>query len=147
MLVSTAPESERYPMVPAVGGALGGLELRDDLHGANLGRTGDRAAGECRSQQVHGVVLRRELAHHGGDEVVDRGVVLDGRTARHATVPRGTTRDRSFRRRSTIHHVLGPVLVTLHERARELPRRARGEPPGTRALDGPRLDSATWVHP
>src|SRR5438046_7654947 len=29
----------------AVGGALGRLELRDALHRANLGRTGDRAAG------------------------------------------------------------------------------------------------------
>src|SRR5437879_2544560 len=60
------------------------LELGEALHRSHCGGGGDGPAGERRAHQVQRIVLRGELAHHGGDEVVHRLVVLEREQLGHA---------------------------------------------------------------
>src|SRR5439155_27388028 len=61
----------------AVGAAADGLELVDDLHGADLWRAGDAAAGESCSEKIR----QRDVApQHTFDRrgaVIDRSMLLD----------------------------------------------------------------------
>ena len=61
----------------AVDAAAGGLELFDDLHGADFGRAGEGAGGEAGAQGVDGAEVRAELALDGADQVHDVAVALD----------------------------------------------------------------------
>src|SRR3954467_13048078 len=61
----------------AVAAALDGLELVDDLHGADLGRAGQRAGGQHRTQRVHRADALAQGPGDGADDVHDRRVDLD----------------------------------------------------------------------
>src|SRR5690606_1786912 len=60
-----------------VGVAGDGLQLGDDLHGADLRRAGDAAAGMESAEGVEAVAIRREFAADGGDEVMHGGVAFE----------------------------------------------------------------------
>src|SRR6266436_2505032 len=87
-----------------------------------------------------------ELAHHGGDEVVDRGVVLFPEHPRHAHRPRPTHARQVVPEEVHDHHVLGPVLVALYQGAGQRRVVLGGEPARTGSLDGPGLDPAVRLH-
>ena len=61
----------------AVSAAAGGLELLDDLHGADLGRAGERAGREAGAEGVDGGEVGTELALDRADDVHDVRVALD----------------------------------------------------------------------
>ncbi len=77
----------------AVGVASLGLQLLDDLHGADLGRTCDGAARETGAQQIDSLPAIIELAMNGGDQMVHcrkglyRKEVRDADRARSAHPP------------------------------------------------------------
>src|SRR5687767_9900791 len=60
-----------------------GLQLVDDLHGADLRRPRQGAGGEGRDQRVERVLAVRELADHGALDVHDVAITLDGHELRH----------------------------------------------------------------
>src|SRR2546430_7927309 len=62
-LSRSAPADAPIADRAAVHGALGRLELGDDLHCPHLGCSRDRPAGERRAHEVRRVVLRSELTH------------------------------------------------------------------------------------
>ena len=119
------------------------LQLGDDLHGPDLGRAGDRAAGKGRAEQVDGVGAgrraRRRRSRPGGGP----SDAAPARTApAPARVPGRQTRERSLRSRSTI--------ITFSARSLSLSASARPSaascigprPAGPGALDRPGLDVA-----
>src|SRR6185437_3531325 len=55
----------------AVDAAAGRLELFDDLHGANLGRAGERARGEAGAQSVDGCKVGFERSFERADQMHD----------------------------------------------------------------------------
>ena len=60
-----------------------GLQLVDDLHGADLRRAGDRAAGEHGADDVVRPGAGPEPAFHRGDQVVHLGERLDAQGVAH----------------------------------------------------------------
>ncbi len=56
MLVSIAAVEADIADAAAIGAAARGLQLGDDLHGPDLRRPGDGAAGKGGAQQIDGVV-------------------------------------------------------------------------------------------
>ncbi len=56
MELSISPRTSRIQQRAAVQAASGGFQFVDDLHGANLRRAGDGAAGEAAGDQVQGVL-------------------------------------------------------------------------------------------
>ena len=60
------------------------LELVDDLHGAQLRRTADRAGRECGTQDVHGCVMRGDFTDDTAHHVGDVGEPFDRHQFRHA---------------------------------------------------------------
>ena len=79
------------------------LELVDDLHGADLRRAGDRAAGKARRHADRAHRVRASVAAHDGDEMMHGGVAFEPAEHRHLTpCPAAQTREKSFRIRSTI---------------------------------------------
>ena len=61
----------------------GRLDLLDDLHRPQLGRSGHRAGREQRAQRAHGADVVAEPAAHRRDELVHRRVGLDLHQRRH----------------------------------------------------------------
>src|ERR1035438_8604985 len=67
----------------AVDTAARGLQLLDDLHGADLGRAGERAGGEAGAEGVNGGEFGPEAAFERADQVHDVGVTLDEHQVLH----------------------------------------------------------------
>src|SRR6185437_14624476 len=59
-----------------VNAAAGGLELFDDLHGANLGSAAERACGKAGGEGIERVHAGAQFAFERGDDVHDVGVSL-----------------------------------------------------------------------
>src|SRR5260370_27746459 len=60
-----------------VDAATRGFELVDDLHGANLGRTGDCPRGEAGSESIEAIDVGAKPAAEGGDQMHNVGIALD----------------------------------------------------------------------
>src|SRR5439155_26509829 len=73
---------------PAIDAAPDGLELLDDLHGADLRRAGERAGGKGGAEGVEAVAPGRQLAADGRDEVYHVRVALDPEALRDLDAPR-----------------------------------------------------------
>src|SRR6185437_1435627 len=59
-----------------VNAAAGGLELFDDLHGANLGSAAERACGKAGGEGIESVHASAQLAFERRDDVHDMGVTF-----------------------------------------------------------------------
>jgi hypothetical protein len=100
MQMSMSPPGGEVADAAAVDAALLGLELVDDLHGADLGRAGDGAGGEAGEERGEGVVVLRELALDVRDDVHDVGVALDHELLGRRDRADAATRPTSLRPRS-----------------------------------------------
>src|SRR5438874_13131513 len=67
----TGPAASEIADGARVEAATGRLELVDQLHGADLGRAGDRTAGEQRADHVDRARVGPEAARDGRDQVMD----------------------------------------------------------------------------
>ena len=109
------------PDRPAIGPARIALHLREQLHRPDLGRAGDRAAGEQRAHQVHRALARAEPRAHGRDHLVHGRIGLD-REGRIDMDRAGLGHARQVvPHQVDDHQVLGAVL---HGRGQLLHRRA-----------------------
>ncbi|NJD29241.1 MAG: hypothetical protein FIA92_13210, partial [Chloroflexi bacterium] len=97
------------------------LEALEDLHGADLGRAGDRAAGEGCRQEVECVATRFEAAGDGADEVLDGGRSFEPAEPRHANAARPADPPEVVAQDVDDHDVLGPILGAAEQLAREAP--------------------------
>ena len=116
------------------------FQFADDLHGANLGRTGDRAARKQRAQHVLEPHVGPQLGDDAGRHLVHRAVGLDREQVGHLDAADPATRLRSLRRRSTIIRFSARCFSST---ASQVLRRSssRGvRPARRRALHRPRRD-------
>ena len=145
MLVCIAPSGPIQPMRARVRPAPHGLETLEDLHRADLGSAGDRAAGERGRKEVEGVTALLEDPGHGRDEVLDRGRSLEAAEARDANGARPADPSEVVAQDVDDHHVLGAVLGAGQQLARERPVRGGVAPARAGALDRIGLDDAVRV--
>ncbi len=129
---------------PRVRPALHGLELVDDLHGADLGCAADRARRERRAQHVDRVAAVREVAGHLAREVHHVGVTLERHQLFHALRPELHDPADVVAGEVDEHHVLGPLLRVLGELRRHAPVVLLGAAAparaGDRAADDPAVE-------
>ena len=94
----------------AVGAALHGLDLVDDLHGADLGGARQRACGQRGAHRVHGADALAQRARHRRDDVHDVGVGLHGHELVHVHRAVLAHAPEVVAAEVHEHHVLGPLL-------------------------------------
>ena len=80
------------------------------LHRPHLGRAGQGAGRERRDEHVEAVLVRADVADHGGLQVHDVAVALDLHELDHLDVPGSQTRPQVVAAEVDEHHVLGPLL-------------------------------------
>ena len=95
----------------AVRPATEALELRDELHRADLRRAADRSGREARSQDVEGRHLGPHLADHLGDEVGDMREPLDLHAARDVDGAGAAHARQVVAPEIDEHHMLRAVLL------------------------------------
>ena len=98
------------------------------------------------AHQVERVVPGRQLAHHRGDEVMHRRVMLEREQFRHAHGARAADARQIVAHQIDDHQVLGAVLGALRQRLAEQAIVFGAEAARHRALDRPRLDMTILVH-
>jgi hypothetical protein len=100
----------------AIGPARVALELGDQLHRADLGRPGDRAAGEDRADQVGSAQAFAQPSANGRGHLVDRRVALDGKGPLDSHAAGLGDAAEVVTHQVDDHQVLGAVLDAFDER-------------------------------
>src|SRR5215213_1227757 len=109
------PREVEVPDAPGVRPAPVPLQVVDDLHGPDLGRTRHRARREARRQHVEGRHPLRQLADHVRDQVHHVGVPLDPHELVHPDGPGAADPAEVVAGQVDQHHVLGPLLLVRLE--------------------------------
>ncbi len=123
------------------------LQLRDDLHRADLGGAGDGPAGKGGAHQVHRIGPRLQRSHHGRHQVVHRRVVLQREQLGHPHRPRPAHPAQVVPQQVHDHDVLGPVLLALRQRASQRGIVHGNQPARPGSLDRPGLHLPVAVEP
>lgn len=105
-LVADADVSERT----AVRATDGGLELRDDLHGANFGDAGHRTAGERVAQEMKRAHVGAECPFDYGDEMLHPGILLERTKLRDTDAAGLACAGEIVTQEVDDHYVLGAVF-------------------------------------
>jgi len=115
------------------------LEFFDDLHRAQLRRTGDRASGKAGAQQVDRIMPLGQIAGHLAHQVVDMGEALDLEQSGYPDAAHLAATTQVVTQQIDDHHILGAILGTGGERRSRCGVVPRIERPRSRALDRTRL--------
>lgn len=99
----------------AVEAAPGRLELIDDLHGADLRRTGDGAAGETAGDQVQRILARCKLGGDATDQVMHVGIALQGEQLRYFHRTDAAAAAQIVAQQIDDHQVLGSILAARQQ--------------------------------
>src|SRR5450759_4412543 len=126
----------------AIHASTGRLELPDDLHRAQLGRAGDRAARKAAAQQIERVAALPQPAGHRADQVMHRGEALDLEQLRHLDRAQFAVLRQVVAQQIDDHHVLGAVILARAQRLGEISVEPRMTGTRPRALDRLGLDVA-----
>src|SRR6185437_15230879 len=121
----------------AVGAAAGGFELLDDLHGADLGRTGEGAGGKTGGQGVEAVAAGAEQGADIGDQVLDVGVLLDAHQRGDGDGTDGGNAADVVAAEIHEHDMLSALFLVGEELAGEFGVEGFGGAAGAGASDGP----------
>jgi len=95
--------------------AAGVLQLLDDLHGADLRGTGDRARGEGGLEHVEHVLSRSQIAPHAGNEMHHVGIALDDHELVHLHTAVGGHASDVVSPEINEHEVFGALLGIVEE--------------------------------
>ena len=96
---------------PAVNRAAGRFQLVDDLHGADLRRSGNGPARKAAGQQIECVQPVGELAGDTAHQVMDIGVAFQREQLRDAHAADATAAAEIVAQQIDNHQVLGTILL------------------------------------
>ena len=109
----------------AIRAARRGFESRDDLHRPDLGRAGDRAAGEDRREDVDRAEAVLELGGDGRGHLEDGRIGLDREQFRHLDAARPGDAGEVVAQQIDDHQILGALLGVGGEHGADRRRAAR----------------------
>ena len=126
----------------AINAATGRLQLFDDLHRAQLGRAGDRAAGKTAAQDLQRIDPSTQLTAHTADQMMDARIGLDGAQLRHPHAAGSAALAKIVAQQIDDHDVLRAVFLARGQLGCERAIASRVLRARPRTLDRARLDRA-----